>query len=168
MGERITFFGDISDIRLADLRAFVEVTRNHKIGGSFPTRRTTRTDAENISRAVQTLIQAGVANCALIVPCSSVQERATQILQNCHLHSTRVGLGQYWIIDQNPDSLAAAMKSCTDPRTNNPVEGDLLRSMTVINLGLPEAYDYTDKTGIRICSLSHPLVPFPAHPTPSW
>lgn len=167
MKERITFLGNISGIKATNIHAFMEATRHHKFGGSYPNRINMIPDEEILARNLDVLAQAGISDFSPIVLCNSTQERAEAILNYCQLLSTQNGIGNYWIIDADPDSFAAAVQVIVNPHDKNSSGKTILESMTVINLGSPRGYDCKDqKTGIRIVALPRPLVPYPMHPSP--
>lgn len=166
MIEHIILLGDLSGIKPTDLQTFVETTHHRQYGGIYPNREDNVPDDVVVARTRDVLVQAGIIDPSPIVLCSSTQERAREILFNCHLRSAQIGSGHYLIIDQNPDALTTAMRSYADPNTGNSAERKLLKSITVISLGSPRGYDYKDQTGIRVCSLPYPITPYPVHPTP--
>lgn len=164
LSERITFFGDIKNVNVTDIRNFVEAT-GHLYGGSYPSREDELSDEEVVKRTRELLSEAGILNHHPITLCSSIEERATKILQDCNLRRVQNGIGLYWIVDSNPHSLLEAVKSVTN---NDNIQADILRSITVVALGLQHTFDYVDPvTGIRVTALPT-TYHFPVHPTPAF
>lgn len=164
MAERVTFFGDMTGIKPETICAFVKTT-GHLYGGSYPNREENLPEEGIVSRTRELLAKAGVSNSSPITPCNSAEERARQILQNCSLRRRQHGEGLYWIIDRDPDSLAQAVKLVVT--NGDPIQKEILKSITVIKLGPGQGSNYADKeTGLSVAYLPHPLNPFPIHPTP--
>lgn len=160
--ERITLFGDIKGINVRHLRTFTTVT-DHLYGGSYPNREENLSDEDVEMRTKELLFKAGVSECPITL-CNSVEERAIKILQDCSLRRIQNGRGLYWIVDSNPHSLLEAVKSVMD---NDAFQADILRSTTIITLGLQHSFDYVDvATGIRVAALPT-TYHFPTHPTPA-
>ncbi|MDD5416298.1 MAG: hypothetical protein PHE48_04870 [Candidatus Daviesbacteria bacterium] len=161
--ERVIIVGDITDIRPKEISDFVK-RANSLCGGIYPNREQNLPDTEMVKRTRALLTAAGVPDSLPIILCSSPEERARQILENLSSRRAQNGEGSYWIIDRNPSTLLAAVKSMTD--SNNPLHADILKSITVIGFGA--AFDHLDPaTGIRITILPRPFYPFPTHPTPA-
>lgn len=157
--ERVTIFGDITDIKAEDIATFVRET-NHSYGGSYPSCREGLADEEVIESTRELLAEAGILNPPPITPCRSAEEKAGRILQGCSLRMTQNGTGLYYVIDRDPDSLARAVRNST---SSHP---DILSHITVIRLNPRQPYDYVDQdTGVRLVGLSH--YRFPTHPTPA-
>lgn len=161
--ERVNIFGDIVGINPRDIGIFVEVT-NHSYGGSYPNCEEDLPDEEVVRKTRELLAKGGIPDSSPVTLCSTTQERAIQILQECNLHWRQNGAGLYWIIDRNPHAFLKVVKSV---RSNSGLQADLLRSITLVELSAPQAFDYKD-TVTRIRVVAFPSTPFrfPVHPTP--
>ena len=160
--ERVTLFSDIKGINPRYIRMFTEAT-DHLYGGSYPNREQNLSDEDVKRRTKELLSEAGVSDCSVIL-CNSIEERATQILQNCSLRRMQNGAGLYWIMDGNPHSFLEAVKSVMN---NDPLQTDILGSTTVITLGSQHTFDYVDAiTEIRVVAFPT-TYHFPTHPTPA-
>ena len=164
MVERVTFLGDTTGMKPEDIRTFVKIT-GHLYGGSYPS--LGDLPKESIVYKTQDLLtRAGIIDPSPIVPCGSIKKRAEQIIQNCNRRRMQIGLGLYWVIDSDPIALVEAIKSTADSK--DPLQSEILNSITMIRLGSMQGFDHSDPTtGIRIVSLPCTLSCFPTHPTPN-
>lgn len=162
--ERVNIFGDISGINASDIRTFVEVTR-HLYGGSYPNREKNLPDEEVKRKTSELLSEAGILDSSSITLCNSIEERATQILQDCNLRRMQNGVGLYWIIERDPQPFLEGVKSVKD---GVDLQTGILNSITVVKLGSEQIFDRLDVvTGLRVVSFPSTLYRFPTHPMPA-
>lgn len=165
MTERILLLGDTRGTKVQDIRAFMKAA-NCLYGGSFPNHREGLPVTTVIEETSGFLAEIGIKNPSPLVICESTQERAKQILQICKLHKKQQGEGLYLILDNNPHTLAESAKLMAT--NDNGIPQDILKSITIINLGTKQGSDQIDQeTRLRIICLPHPVIPFPMHTTPA-
>ncbi len=166
MAERIILIGNATETRIQDICPFVK-TVHCSYGGSFLSRKEGLPDTIIKEEAGKLLTEAGIPDPSPLVVCDSDQERAEQILQVCNSRRKQCGEGLYLVIDQDPFSLAEAVKCAVGNDNRYPPE--ILKSMTMIKLGAKRGTDHVDQaTGLRVTILPYPLSPFPTHPTPTF
>ncbi|OGE18756.1 hypothetical protein A3J19_01465 [Candidatus Daviesbacteria bacterium RIFCSPLOWO2_02_FULL_41_8] len=167
MAERILLIGDTTGINNQEFCSFVK-TVGCSYGGSFPSHKEGLPDATIREETCNLLAEAGILDPSPLVVCGSDQERAAQILQICRLRNEQNQDGEgelYVVIDHDPVSLAAAVKSVA--RNGNGCPSATSR-ITMIKLGAEYGYDHIDpETGLRLNALPRPLHPFPTHPDPA-
>lgn len=162
--ERVTIFGNIIDIPSDFIRRFRETTGT-QYGGTYPSRRQDLPDEEVVRKTHEVLTQAGTLDTSPTILCSSNEEKMRRILDNCALRRRQNGPGLYWIVDSDPDSLAAAVRSIRDEI--NPQQAELLPRVTLTGFNVTRPFDRRDPvTGVRVVALSF-LYCFPTHPTPA-
>lgn len=165
MAERILLLGDTEGIKVQDIRAFMK-TVNCLYGGSFPNHREGLSATTVVEETCGFLAEVGIKDPTPLVICGSTQERAEQILQLCALHRKQHGEGLYLILDSNPHALAESAELIAT--NDNGIPQDILKSITIINLGTKQSFDQIDQeTRLRIVYLPHPVIPFPIHTTPA-
>lgn len=163
MIERVTLFGDTTGMKPEAICTFVKIA-GHLYGGSYPSRGDLPEESI-ICKTQDLLIRAGIIDPSPIVLCDSIKERAEQIIQNCSRRRMQIGPGLYWVIDSDPIALVEAIKSTADGK--DPLQSEILNSITMIKLGSMQGFDHADPTtGIRIVSLPCTISCFPTHPTP--
>lgn len=161
--ERVNIFGDIKGVNPRDIRIFVEVT-HHSYGGSYPNYEEGLPDEEVVRKTRELLAKGGIPDSSPITLCSTSQERAIQILQECNLRWRQNRAGLYWIIDRDPHAFLEVAESVGN---NGGPQADILRSITLVELSAPRAFDYKDTvTGIRAVAFPPTPYRFPVHPTP--
>src|SRR3989344_9067603 len=149
--ERVTIFGDVSYTPIAYIRRFMETTR-HLYGGTYPSHQAGLPDEAVICRTRATLTEAGILDTSPIILCSSAEDRMRQILENCSLRRRKNGAGLYWIVDENPNSLTAAVRSIRDQ--NDHEQAEILAVLTITKLNSTQMSDYRDiVTGIRVVTV---------------
>lgn len=159
--ERVNIFGNVDGTNPKDIRNFQQAT-NHQYGGSYPDCQKDYSDDEVIRQTRNLLIAGGILEYSPITPCSTSEEKVTQILKDCVLRRSQNGPGLYWIIDNNPQSFWETIKSLGN---FDQAQRDILNSTTLIALRPKYAFDYVDHTtGLRIVSLPTTFH-FPTHPT---
>lgn len=162
--ERVTIFGNIIGIPPDFIRRFTETTGN-LYGGAYPNHVQGLPDEIAIRETQEVLTQAGILDTSPIILCRSAEEKMRRILEECSLRRRQNGPGLYWIVDSDPDSLAAAVISIIDEI--NPQQTELLPAITLTGFNVTRPFDRRDLvSGVRVVALPL-LYCFPTHPTPA-